>query len=208
MWWKILISVAAAYLIGSVSAGIIVSKTFAGIDIRKEGSGNIGMTNVMRTLGWFPSAVVLAGDALKGILAALIGKWLGGEAGMLAAGLAAVIGHNWPIWYNFKGGKGMSTSLGAIFVIDWRIALVLLGLQAVILLVTRTMSIASLATSLFYVGLTILWHNNALYIVFAAVMAAMAIFCHRSNIKRLAEKRENKLDFEKIDEISRKRMKK
>ena len=95
------------YVLGSVSTGVIVSKAYGRINIRKNGSGNVGMTNVMRTLGWVPSFLTFAGDALKGVLGAYIGKLIYPEAGLYIGGLCAIVGHNYSFFYNFKGGKGM-----------------------------------------------------------------------------------------------------
>ena len=93
------------YALGCVSTGVIVSKLYGRIDIRNYGSGNAGMTNVMRTLGWVPSFLTFAGDALKGVLGALIGRWIGGELGMHIGGICAILGHNWPALFRFRGGR-------------------------------------------------------------------------------------------------------
>lgn len=197
------------YLLGSFSTGIVVARLYGKVDIRKEGSGNVGMTNVMRTLGWVPSFLTFAGDALKSILGALIGKWLGGDIGLQIGGLFAVIGHNWPVYYGFKGGKGMSSSFGFLLVADWRIALILLILQAIVVLVTGYMSVASLITAVLLPVLAILldWKYWS-FIAAAFCLCIMAIYSHRTNIIRLANGQENKLSLNKINETSRKMVQK
>lgn len=192
------------YALGCVSTGVIVSKLYGRIDIRNYGSGNAGMTNVMRTLGWVPSFLTFAGDALKGVLGALIGRWIGGELGMHIGGICAILGHNWPALFRFRGGKGMSTSFGYILVVDWRIALVLLGIQVVVLLISRYMSLASILSACAYVGLVFVFHKSWVATGAAIVTCALALFSHRANMKRLAEGNENRLDSRKITQVSRK----
>ena len=191
------------YLLGCISMGVIVSKAYARIDIRKYGSGNAGMTNVMRTLGWFPGAMAFAGDMLKGLLAALIGKWLYGELGMCVGGLAAIIGHDWPVFLKFKGGKGISTSFGFILASNWMIALLLLPIQLAVVLSTGLMSLASIASSVAFAVLAIVFKGSLTYIISAVIACVLSIYCHRSNIVRLIQGKENKLDYKKITEKSR-----
>ena len=198
-----LICAAAGYLIGSISTGVVVSKLYAKVDIRSCGSGNIGMTNVMRTLGWFPSLLTFVGDALKGVLGALIGKWIGGEVGLHLGGLAAIIGHNWPVLFGFKGGKGMSTSFGYILVASWPTALFLLAVQLVVVFITGYMSLASICSSIAY-ALCGMLSGNPVMGLFAVVVCALALYSHRENIKRLRLGRENRLDVQKINKISQK----
>lgn len=192
------------YALGCVSTGVIVSKLYGRIDIRNYGSGNAGMTNVMRTLGWVPSFLTFVGDALKGMLGALIGKWIGGELGMHIGGICAILGHNWPALFRFRGGKGMSTSFGYILVMDWRIALVLLAIQVLVLLISGYMSLASILSSCAFVGLVFLFHKSGYAIGGAIVACALALFSHRANMKRLAMGNENRLDSQKITQVSRK----
>lgn len=191
------------YLLGCISMGVIVSKAYARIDIRKYGSGNAGMTNVMRTLGWFPGAMAFAGDMLKGLLAALIGKWLYGELGMCVGGLAAIIGHDWPVFLKFKGGKGISTSFGFILASNWMIALILLPIQLAVVLSTGLMSLASIASSVAFAVLAIVFKGSLTYIISAVIACVLSIYCHRSNIVRLIQGKENKLDYKKISEKSK-----
>ncbi len=197
------ITAVVGYFLGCISMGVIVSKAYARIDIRKYGSGNAGMTNVMRTLGWVPGAMAFAGDMLKGLLAAFIGKWLAGELGMCIGGLAAILGHDWPVFFKFKGGKGISTSFGFILASNWIIALLLIPVQLIFVLSTGFMSLASIASSIAFFVFAVVFRTSGTYIATAAIACALSLFCHRSNIVRLIHGKENKLDYKKITEKSR-----
>ena len=208
---KILAALACAvagYLLGSISTGVIVSKLYGGIDIRKHGSGNIGMTNVMRTLGWVPSFLTFAGDALKGVLGALVGKLIFGNIGLCIGGVFAVVGHNWPVFFKFKGGKGMSTSFGFLLMGDWRVALMLLLIQVFVLLLSGYMSLASIISSCALVILACTMNESYAFRAAAIILCALSMFAHRENIKRLKEGRENALDSKKITKISETMVKK
>ena len=203
-----ILSAVIGYLLGCIPFGVLIARFYGHMDIRKTGSGNSGTTNVLRTLGWAPSLLTLAGDCIKGVLAALIGRWLGGETGMLAGGLFAVLGHDFPVFMKFKGGKGIATSLGVTLVICPQVALPLTAFVIAIVAVTRIMSAGTLAASLAYPIMTwLLLPENAdpaLRIGFAILLAALSFFCHRSNLRRLFKGEENKLDFHKINRLSRK----
>ena len=197
-----------AYLLGNISTGLIVGKLFAQTDIRKVGSGNAGTTNVMRTLGWLPSVVTLVGDVIKAIAAMLVGMWLDPEMGKFIAGVAVVAGHNWPVFFGFKGGKGIASSLGVILMTDPWIALILLVIQFSILIPTKLMSLASVASSIAYPILVAIFHwGDWGYMLFGFILGFMALYSHRANIKRLLNKNENRLDFKKITEISKQKKK-
>ena len=209
-YWLILALVAViSYFLGNISTGLLVGKAFAHIDIRQTGSGNAGTTNIMRTLGWFPSVLTLLGDALKAVVAVLIGRALAGEAGGYVAGIAVLLGHNWPVLFGFKGGKGMASSLGIILATEPLLALALFLIQVVILVATRYMSVASLCTAVLYPLLVVIFHHdNVGYVIFSIIVGALAVFCHRANIKRLMSHTENRLDFSKITQLSKKLRKK
>lgn len=198
------------YLLGCIPVGVLISKMYADTDIRKTGSGNSGTTNVLRTLGWLPSILTLAGDCVKGILGAYIGKTLGGETGMLLGGLCAVLGHDFPVFMRFKGGKGIATSLGVTIIIAPAVAPWLVVIVIGIVALIRLMSVGSLAASVAYPIL--FWFlmpenaNRTHTMIFAVVMAVLSIFCHRANIGRLIRREENKLNFGKINAISKKYM--
>ncbi|MBQ8955305.1 MAG: glycerol-3-phosphate 1-O-acyltransferase PlsY [Clostridia bacterium] len=198
-----LVIAVAAYFLGNFSTGLIVGKAIGHIDIRKTGSGNAGTTNIMRTLGWVPSVLTLLGDTLKAFIAVKLGKWIGGDVGGYIAGIAVLLGHNWPVLFDFKGGKGMACSLGIIFANEPWLALLLLVMQIVIVGVTRYMSVASICTAIAYPVIVAIRHpDNGGYIVFAVLMCLLALFCHRANIQRLISHTENRLDFSKISKLS------
>jgi glycerol-3-phosphate acyltransferase PlsY len=200
------IIVAVAYLLGNISTGVIVSKSALHTDIRKHGSGNAGATNMLRTFGWLPSVLTLVGDCAKAVVAALFGKFVGGEYGMLLAGVAVVVGHNWPVFYGFRGGKGIAASLGLIIVTSPLIAAILLVVEVAVVALTRYMSVASIFSALLYPFLTWAFYpNDAPRIVASVVVGALALFSHRANIARLIKRNENRLDFRKIRDISRKK---
>ena len=204
-WYRFVLIAVVCYFLGNVSWGLLIGQWMAHMDIRKHGSGGTGTTNVMRTLGWVPSLLTLIGDVLKAYLAVVIGRALGGDWGWKVGGIAVLLGHNWPVIYGFKGGKGMACSLGIILATDPPIAITALVLQVVILLCTRYMSVASICTAIAYPIIVAVMHpENTGYIVFAAIMCALALFCHRANIQRLIHGNENRLDFSKISKLSAK----
>ena len=212
LYLKLILAAVIGYLLGCIPVGVVIAKSYANTDIRATGSGNTGTTNVLRTLGWFPSVMTLAGDCLKGVLGALIGKYLGGELGMLLGALCAVLGHDFPVFTHFKGGKGIATSLGVTLVIAPLVAPWLVITVIAIVALIRMMSVGSLAASAAYPIL--FWFlmpadANRLYtMIFAVVMAILSFYCHRANIMRLIRGEENKLDFGKINRISKKFMQK
>ena len=205
---KIILIAVIGYLFGNVSSGILIAKLYGIRDIRKQGSGNAGTTNVLRTLGWVPSVLTLVGDCLKGLIAALIGKWLGGDIGMLVGGTMAIIGHDFPAFFGFKGGKGIATSWGLIFAVNPWIALILLALVLCIVGFSRYMSVGSLSAAVLYPILTAIFQRGSehylAFVLFAVFASLLTIFCHRANIARLFRHEENRLDFEKISSIKSK----
>ena len=201
MIWRYAVIVVAGYLLGNISMGLIVSERYH-MDIREHGSGNAGTTNVLRTLGWLPSVLTLVGDVLKSFLACMLGKWLAGAPGLLVGGFMAVVGHNWPAFSGFRGGKGMAASLGIIFALSWQMALGFLGLEVLVAALTGYVSVASLTTAVaFPIVMGIVYRNSPdfwMYFIFAILLAAAAIFSHRANIRRLLSGTENRLNFKKI----------
>jgi glycerol-3-phosphate acyltransferase PlsY len=186
-----------SYLLGSVPFGYLVSR-FAGIDIRKVGSGNVGATNVVRVLGKRFGYPVFALDVLKGFGAVQISMQMasGGASGWnspeifgIGAAISCVIGHSYPVWLNFKGGKGVATSAGALFALTPIAAAIGVAIWIVMFCVTRYVSVASViaATVLPFVILAISWRSemsNAIFF-FSVCVAAIVIWRHRSNLSRL-----------------------
>jgi len=210
MLWKML-ALAAAYLIGNLNFGIIVSRAVFKKDIRLFGSGNPGTTNAFRVLGKAAGFFVLFADALKGTGAVLLARRLPGCEGELwpaLAGLCVMLGHIYPVVFKFRGGKGVATSAGVMAALQLPVFLaLLLGPFAVALLTVKYMSVASLACAALLPGATLIWHRlqagcweaTPLFWVSIA-QAALVIFAHRGNIKRLAEGTENKLFQKKMSE--------
>ena len=205
---KLILIAVIGYLFGNISSGILIAKLYGVGDIRKQGSGNAGTTNVLRTLGWVPSVLTLLGDCLKGLIPALIGKWLAGDMGLLIGGTAAILGHDFPALFGFKGGKGIATSWGLIFAVNPWIALILLALVLLIVGFSRYMSVGSLSAAVLYPVLTAIFkhgsENFLAFMLFAIFASALTIFCHRANIERLFKGEENRLDFGKISRIKSK----
>ncbi len=197
-----------AYLLGSISFSVIFSKKFAGIDVRTQGSGNAGSTNVLRTVGKKAAALTLLCDCLKGILAVLIaiiaGNIASGTDKALLVQLAAifvVLGHTFPILFGFKGGKGVATSLGVILIINWKIGLICLVFALVLMAFSKIVSLGSVAAAILFPILTVFIHTNYIvegnYIIFGIILAAFVLYNHRANISRLLEGKENKINFNK-----------
>ena len=196
-----------AYLIGSVNFSVLISKKMAGFDVRDKGSGNGGTTNVLRTVGKKAAALTLIADILKGIVAVLIAWGIGNAMKenvnrailVQLAGFAVVVGHTFPVFFGFRGGKGIATSLGILLLLNWQIGLICLIFAIALMTVTRMVSLGSIAAAILFPILTIFIHEHYLvagnYIVFGIVMASFVIYNHRANIKRIVEGNENKLQF-------------
>ena len=189
-----LATVVLAYLIGAIPFGFIAGR-LRGVDLRQYGSGKLGATNVLRTLGTRTAMVVFAADILKGVGAAYLGFYLmKGMPGALAGGLAGMLGHNWPLYLRFQGGRGVLVFLGGFFVLDWRIALVggLFGLLVIAL--SRYASLGSLLGSALGVVLSALvWGLTGEPFVFALAGGSLVLFQHRDNVYRLLSGTERKL---------------
>ncbi|WP_172250420.1 glycerol-3-phosphate 1-O-acyltransferase PlsY [Saccharibacillus deserti] len=196
-----IIAIAAAYLLGSVSFSVLFAKLLKGIDIRNHGSGNAGATNTLRVLGKGPAVLVLVLDICKGILAVWLGRWLAPdmEWAPALAGLAAVIGHNWPLYFHFKGGKGIATTIGMLATLCFLPALSagIIGILAIVF--TRYVSLGSLLfVTLTPVFLLVYdaagWHDyGTAVLVVSVVIWALAVWRHRGNLVKLKNGTENKL---------------
>ena len=177
--------VVAAYLLGSVDFAVLVARA-KGVDIYSVGSGNPGTANVLRTMGRGAAAMVMAGDLLKGVVAAAAAYQITGEIVIgYAAGAAAVLGHCFPIWHRFKGGKGVATGAGMILAVAWPAFIVLVGVWVMVVVLTRISSIASVTGAILVVpSLLIVRPPPAAYIITAA-MALLVIIRHIPNLRRL-----------------------
>jgi acyl phosphate:glycerol-3-phosphate acyltransferase len=202
---KIVAALVVGYLLGSLNTSVIVGMIY-GKDIRNYGSKSAGLTNTLRVLGKAAALFVLAGDVLKGIVACLIGLRIGvyvqsGQAvdciSLLAAGAGAVLGHNWPVYFGFKGGKGALTAAAVMFMFNWLMALISLGVFVAVIAVSRYVSLGTISAAVFFVAISFIpFFGNTLYFnVFATLMALVIIFKHKANIERLLSGTENKLKF-------------
>lgn len=178
------ISLVLAYFLGSVDAGVIVPRML-GVDIYAHGSGNPGASNVMRTLGKKAGAAVMLIDALKGLLAALIGVSLVGSTVGFWCGLAAVAGHVFPVWHKFRGGRGVATAIGAVLFLQPWWGLILAVAWGATVALTKTASIASLGAMVAYVPGYALFGQRGWALVAAGLTAALVVARHSGNIRRL-----------------------
>jgi glycerol-3-phosphate acyltransferase PlsY len=209
-FWLILIACAAAcifipYFLGSINFGIIVSKLFHKEDIRSYGSGNAGATNMLRTYGKRDAALTFLGDVLKCVVSVALGRVLFGLTGGYIALFCCIVGHAFPVFYKFKGGKGVAAAAGGVaalfaFTPDWWIILAELGVFIIVVAITRFISLGSV-TAMFVFPLLMSrfelgWSLN---ILFSFMIAALVIFLHRENIKRIYKGTESKFSLKHTD---------
>lgn len=199
-----------AYLIGSINFSVIISKKIAGFDVREKGSGNAGSTNMLRSVGKGAAALTLLCDVLKGVVAILIAIGIGNlikeaDKGLLVqiAGIVVVIGHTFPIFFGFKGGKGVATSLGILLMTNWQIGLICLVFALVLMALTQMVSLGSCAAAVLFPVLTLFIKEHYIvaeggsYFIYSVILAVIVLYNHRSNIKRMLNGTENKLSFKK-----------
>ncbi len=208
-----------AYLIGSIPTALIISKKFFGVDIRDYGSGNMGATNTFRVLGSKFGTVVMVCDILKGLFAVGLynflpfyvqhGNGLERTNLMIGLGLAAVIGHVFPIWANFKGGKGVATLFGMILAIQPVVAISCVSVFILVLYLTRFVSLSSILAGLM-LPISVLWiwnEHEILYRVFALLVAVLVIFTHQKNISRLLKGIESRIPILKFRDRRKNKLK-
>ena len=197
-----------AYLIGSINFSVIISKKVAGFDVREKGSGNAGSTNMLRSVGKGAAVLTLLCDILKGVVAILIAIGIGNlvkdaDKGLLVqiAGVAVVLGHTFPIFFGFKGGKGVATSLGILLMTNWQIGLICLVFALVLMVLTQMVSLGSCAAAVLFPVLTLFIKEHYIvaeggnYFIYSVILAVIVLYNHRSNIKRMLNGTENKLSF-------------
>ncbi len=201
MAWRIAVCIAAGYLLGCLNGAILVSHVLLREDVRSKGSGNAGLTNYLRNYGGWATALVALIDLAKTVLACLIGMWLlpaDPALGKMIAGAAAQIGHIFPLYYGFHGGKGIVCAGAIALMMDWRIFLILFGIFLIIFLATKLVSLASITAAVCYAAAFILFYHNHLWVAVLGVeVAALAVFMHRSNIVRLLRGQETKTYLKK-----------
>ncbi len=200
-----------AYLIGSINFSIILSKKMAGFDIREKGSGNAGTTNMLRAVGKKAAVITLICDILKGVVSILIAvlagkivKNLDNALLVQLAGIFVIIGHTFPVFFKFKGGKGIATSLGVLLMTNWQIGLICLVFALVLIALTRMVSVGSIAAGILFPVLVAFIDQNYIvptsnsnwsYLVFSIIIALLVIFNHRANVQRILNGTENKISF-------------
>lgn len=187
------ILVLCSYCIGSIPTGLLLAKAFGGVDIRTKGSGNIGATNVYRTLGRKVGILTLIGDCLKGMLPVLAAKAIDlPDAWIAMVGLAAFLGHIFPVFLGFKGGKGVATALGVFLATSPFAVLAALGIFIAVLSVSRYVSLASITAAAAMPALTALIDRNPIVVTMSLAIAIIVIAKHHENIRRLRNGTENK----------------
>ena len=189
---NILILAAVGYQLGSINSAILVSKLTMGYDIRTKGSGNAGLTNAYRCMGTGRTLLVLVGDVAKAAIALYIGGMLMGPMGELIAGAFVILGHVFPLYFGFKGGKGVLVGATMVAMFDWRIVLILLAVFILLVGVTKWVSLGSVVGAAMFPFLTYFFYRDIPMFVMTAAMAAAVIYMHRSNIVRMLHGEENK----------------
>ena len=195
-----------AYLIGSINSSILISKAVTGKDIRTSGSGNAGATNMLRTMGKKYAVITLVIDILKGVVALLLAKLainLGAyTSATYIAGVAVVLGHNFPVFFGFKGGKGGATSLGVVLLLDWKIGLITLVVALAVMAISKYVSLGSITAAVVFMVLQIMAMAvtdafDIARLICVLILGGLLIIRHRANIVRLANGTENKLGAKK-----------
>ena len=193
--------VLAGYLLGTLNGAILISKWLMHDDVRTHGSGNAGLTNFFRTYGGIVTLLVIGIDVAKCVLACLLGRWLLPEYGIqavMAAGVAVIFGHSYPVFAGFRGGKGILCGAALAGCADWRVLAIILGVFLIAVILTRFVSLGSvLAATAFAVSFCCFYWGNWVVCILAVLAAAFVILRHRQNIARLIQGTESKLTFHK-----------
>ena len=201
MIFRLILGAVLSYLLGSLNFGIILSRKFQKEDVRTHGSGNAGSTNMLRNYGKLPAVATILGDMAKVAVAILLVRLLVGNDLYAQqpifiksfAGLFCVLGHIFPCFFRFKGGKGVATCGGMVFMIDWRIALILLAVFFVAVLITKWVSLGSILMAILYPVLMGLFYKSVPITLISVVFAAIVLVAHRENIKRILNGTESKI---------------
>ena len=203
MWYPILLTVLTAYLLGNLNGAVCMSTLLEKDDVRNHGSGNAGLTNFLRSYGGWKTLLVILIDMGKTVIACLVGRYMfdslgyGLEGGMLAA-VAVSLGHDFPALLGFRGGKGILCGFAVALVLDWRIALILLAIFAVVILLSRYVSLSSvLAAAGFCVAFCVFHWDRPWVAAGGVFLGVLAILMHRANIVRLLSGTENKFSIHK-----------
>jgi len=194
----IIFTIIISYFLGSISFSFLIGKYWGKIDIREHGSGNAGATNTLRVLGALPGIIVFILDGLKGVLSVLLAYLISANEPivMISGGIFAIIGHNWPIYLNFKGGKGVATTIGVVASLLFLPFILSAVIACIILIITRYVSLASIIFALFIPIFVIIMDYEIIYQLFSLLLAVLVCIRHKDNIKRLLKGTERKLGKE------------
>ena len=183
--YKYILVASAGYLLGSLSMSIILSRAVLGEDVRRKGSGNAGATNMARVYGLKAGALTLGGDVLKASLSMLIGWLLLGDVGLALGGIASLVGHCFPVYYNFRGGKGVSVGAAVALAIDWRVFLSIVLVFALAAFLSKKVSLGSVCAAVAISITSLIFQVSRPNLIFAVFGMLLVVFQHRENIKRL-----------------------
>ncbi len=186
-------AIVAGYLIGSIDFGVIMARV-RGVDIYRAGSGNPGATNVLRVMGRRTAALVMVGDLIKGFLAAMVGDLVGGEVIGFVAGFAGVVGHCFPLWHRFRGGKGVATSGGMAAWLEPLVGVGLIVGWALVVAATKRASIASLVVAAAFVPALVITGHRGWSLVWGGAVSLLVVLRHHANIRRLATGSEHEIE--------------
>lgn len=196
---NIVASLIIGYLVGCFQSAYIISKWKGHIDIRKYGSGNAGTTNMIRVMGWKAGVITFIMDLLKAVVGVYVAYLIFGD--MLYGfygGVGVVLGHNYPVFLGFRGGKGIASTLGLLLAVDWRIGLIAAGIMAIVILTSRYVSLGSIMMA---VGIPVLmfvfYRDSWQYVMLGGILMVLAFYTHRANIKRLLQGEESKIGHKK-----------
>ena len=204
MWFPIILTVLAGYMLGNLNGAVSISNLLAKKDVREQGSGNAGLTNFLRMFGPSSALLVVCVDMLKAVVACQVGKLLltpygCSLDGVLIGGMAVCIGHIFPALLGFHGGKGVLSGVTVALMADWRLGLLALGIFVVCLCFTRYVSLSSiLGTLSFVIAFPLMYHQDLLASVLGAALGLLVVFMHRSNVIRLLKGNERKATFSKF----------
>ncbi|SHJ82943.1 glycerol-3-phosphate 1-O-acyltransferase PlsY [Paramaledivibacter caminithermalis] len=192
---KFLLPAVFSYFIGSIPFSFLTAKFIGGIDIRNYGSGNSGATNVLRTLGKKAGAIAFLGDFLKGFMVAIIVKKFIGIDIAVICSTFCVIGHCYPIFLGFKGGKGVATTGGTIFALYPLIGAILLACLILIIKASRIVSLASISSALLFPIISFIFKTHKYFLIYSVILGLFVVYKHKSNISRLIAGNESKISF-------------
>lgn len=192
---RVTLTILIAYLLGNFSPAYVLGKSLGKKDIREYGSGNAGSTNALRVFGKKIGILTFLLDITKGVVAVSLGSYIMGLEGSYIGALFVVLGHNWPAFLKFKGGKGVATSIGALLTLNWKLGLIILVIGVTVVIFTKYVSLGSLLGSVSapFVSFLLVGTTKSYLFYTTLLLGLLSIFKHRSNIKRLIKGKESKI---------------